>query len=139
VLYTSCATIPETRVLSLVDAETGVLYGKWQMHENEEFSIEFVHSVNQSPVIETFCISSGNIQAVSAKFFSFGAGMQTDLQNGEIMERDGDAIIIKNISRVYRQLNYIVGTVSDHVLKIKGETIGLRELCGKNAHVIIKT
>jgi hypothetical protein len=31
-----------------------------------------------------------------------------------------------------------VGTVSDHLLTIGGETVSLRDLCGRNAHIVVK-
>ena len=77
------------------------------------------------------------IRPLSVRFSSFGAGMQSDLEKGQTMTRDGDAIIVSGFDHSYRELNYIVGTVSDHLLYINGETISLRELCGRNAHIAI--
>jgi hypothetical protein len=105
--------------------------------EGTEFSIEFVHSVNKTPVTETFTVSGGIIQAVQVRFFGFGAGMQSDLGEGQTLIQDGEALVITGFTQTYRELNYIVGTVSDHVLYIGGETISLRDLCGKNAHIKI--
>jgi hypothetical protein len=124
--------------LEILDAASGKVFGSWSVDNGNEFSIEFIHSVNQSPVLETFKIEGGQIRTLSVKFYSFGAGMQTDLEEGQTMIHDGDTLIITGFTSISAGLNYIVGTVSDHLLYINGETVSLRELCGKNAHIRIQ-
>jgi hypothetical protein len=126
-------------VLEIRDSESGKVYERWVPGDGGEFAIEFVHSVNQSPVRETFKLEGRAIRPVSVRFYSFGAGMQTYLEEGQTLERDGDAMIITGFNRAFTGLNYIVGTVSDHLLMINGETISLRELCGKNAHITLRS
>ena len=123
--------------LVIRDTNSGRIFGKWPLEEQEEFAIEFIHSVNQSPVREIFTVENGMIRALAVRFFSFGAGMQSDLADGQTMSRDGDIMVISGLSASFRELNYIVGTVSDHTLIISGEHISLRELCGRNAHITI--
>jgi len=124
-------------LLEIRDAETGKVYGRWPLEEGG-FAIEFVHSVNQSPVRESFSAENGTIRPVAVRFSSFGAGMQSDLEGGLAMGRDGDAMVISGYKASFKELNYIVGTVSDHLLFINGKTISLRQLCGKNAHINIR-
>ena len=124
-------------VLEIRDTVSGKVYGKWALEGAGEFSIEFIHSVNQSHVRETFKIEGRKIRPVSARFFSFGAGMASDLEEGQKLSRDGDALVISGFSSSYRELNYIVGTVSDHLLFINNTVYSLRDLCGKNAHITI--
>jgi hypothetical protein len=107
------------------------------MEEGGEFAVEFIHSVNQSPVRDTFGVEGVLIRPRSVRFFSFGAGMQTDLEEGQTLTRDGDAMVISGFKSSFRELNYIVGTVSDHLLFVNGETVSLRDLCGRNAHITI--
>lgn len=127
------------QLLIVRDAESGRIYTISRCPDGTEFTVEFIHSVNLSPVIDTFRAENGEIHAVSAKFYAFGAGMQTELNPGEsfAFTEDG-AMEITGISTTYDKLSYIVGTVYDHYLTIHGETINLRELCGRNAHVEIK-
>jgi hypothetical protein len=127
------------QVLEIRDSETGKVYGRWPLEENGEFSIEFIHSVNQSPVREFFSDENGMIRLRAVRFFSFGAGMKSDLDGGLTFSRDGDAMVISGYTTTFKdnELNYIVGTVSDHLLYISGETISLRQLCGRNAHINI--
>jgi hypothetical protein len=124
--------------LEILDTVSGKVYGSRPIDDGAEFAIEFIHSVNQSPVRETFKVEGGQIQPVSVRFYSFGAGMQSDLEEGQIMSKDGDAMIITGFNRNFAELNYTVGTVSDHLLIVNGETVSLRDLCGKNAHIRIR-
>jgi hypothetical protein len=125
---------------------SGKVYGRWPLEENAEFAIEFIHSVNQSPVREFFRVENGSIRLKAVRFYSFGAGMQSDLEGDLTMSRDGDAMVISGYKTSFKELNYIVGTVSDHLLfifdgtgnEINSEPVSLRELCGKNAHINIR-
>jgi len=138
----SCQSRPsvhEGQVLEIRDSDSGKVYGRWPLEENGEFSIEFIHSVNQSPVREFYSAENGMIRLRTVRFFSFGAGMQSDLEGGLTLSRDGDAMVISGYTTTFKdkELNYIVGTVSDHLLFINNETISLRQLCGRNAHINI--
>jgi hypothetical protein len=124
--------------LELRDADSGKRYAAWPIQDGDEFSIEFVHSVNQSPVRDTFRVEGRLIRPAATRFFDFGAGMQASLETGQRMERDGDALIITGFTQTFPALNYIVGTVSDHVFYIQDEAISLRELCGRNAHITVQ-
>jgi hypothetical protein len=126
------------QLLVVQNAENGRIYMISPCPRGTEFLVEFTHSVNLSPVIDTFRAEDGIIRAVKAKFYAFGAGMPTELNPGEsfAFTEDG-AMEISGITRTYDRLSYIVGTVFDYYLTINGEVINLRELCGRNAQVEI--
>ena len=71
-----------------------------------EFAIEFIHSVNQSPVREVFKAAGTEIQPVSVRFYSFGAGMQTNAEEGQTLSRDNDAMVITGFNHTFTKLNY---------------------------------
>jgi hypothetical protein len=127
------------QVLEIRNADSGKVYGRWPLEENGEFSIEFIHSVNQSPVRDFYSAENGLIRLRAVRFFSFGAGMKSDLDGGLSSSRDGDAMVISGYTTTFKdkELNYIVGTVSDLLLYINNETVSLRDLCGRNAHINI--
>ena len=139
VFYVVCKkNSPEkNRILEIRDVSSNKVYGRWPLEETGEFAIEFIHSVNQSPVRESFGIEGGMIRPRTVRFSSFGAGMQSDLEEGMSFIHDGDTMILSGFNSSFRELNYIVGTVSDHLLFINGETVSLRELCGRNSHITI--
>ena len=123
--------------LVIRDAYSGKVYGKWSLEEAGEFAVEFIHSVNQSPVREIFQIENKTIKLKAARFYSFGAGMPRDLEEGQTLSQDGDAMLITGYRASFKELNFIVGTVSDHLLIINGRAESLRDLCGRNAHIKI--
>ena len=128
----------KNQFLEIMDADSGMSYGKWFLKETEEFAVEFIHSVHQSPVREIFKIEDKMIRPMAVRFSSFGAGMQSDLEEGQVLSRDGDTLLITGFNSSFKELNYIVGTISDHLLFIKDDTISLQKLCGKNAHITVR-
>ena len=122
--------------LVLRDSETGKLYRRFDVSEGDEFSVEFIHSVNQSPVKDVFVIREGKIYADRTVYSAFGAGVQTEIEEGQRLEYDEEGnMVVSGFNIEFPRVKYIVGTVSDHVLEISGESISLTELCGKNAHI----
>lgn len=122
--------------LVLYNIETGEVYRRWNARDGLEFSVEFIHSVNQSPVCDVFVLANGEIRAKETIYSAFGAGVQSELEPGQTLTYDADGnMVVSGFDFTYDPLCYIVGTVSDHVLVIEGESISLRELCGRNAHI----
>jgi hypothetical protein len=107
------------------------------MEPGDVFSVEFIHSVNRSPVRDFYEIRpDGDIYVIQTNYYGFGAGVQTELNPGERLEYGDDGSMqVKNINIRIPALIYIVGTVSDHTLFISGTQVSLRELCGKNSKV----
>lgn len=125
-----------TLCLILKNGDTGELIKFFPVNEGEEFSITFVHSVNQTPVTDVYQVKSGKIYVVRTVYYAFGAGVQTELEEGQILEYGQDgSMIVSGFNRLMDRLSYIVGTVSDHTLQIGGDVISLRELCGRNTTV----
>ncbi|HSR05121.1 MAG TPA: DUF1850 domain-containing protein [Proteiniclasticum sp.] len=124
--------------LLIRDQDTGKIYGRFEVEEGEIFSITFIHSVNQSPVTDRLMITEKGFDAYETIYSSFGAGVQTELLDGESLSYDQEGnMIISDFKHSYTSLNLIVGTVSDHILTIQGKEISLRELCGRNTSVAI--
>lgn len=122
--------------LLLKDGETGETLAKYQMSEGEEFSVTFIHSVNNSPVTDVYEFRDGRIFVVRTIYYSFGAGVQSEVGEGQVLEYGDDgSMIVSGFERQIDNLSYIVGTVSDHTLYINDEYFSLRELCGRNTTV----
>ena len=123
--------------LVLSSAKTGKVYARFPVRESDTFSVGFIHSVNKSPVTDFYEIRSDGIYVVKTVYYGFGAGVQTQLEEGQKLEYGSDgSMIITGFDRKMEDLVYFVGTVSDHTLTLNGrEEISLRELCGRNAKV----
>ena len=125
--------------LVMYDSDTGKRYITEKADDGLMFSVEFIHSVNQTPVKDTYIIENGEIRAYSTTYRSFGAGVQTALEGNQKMTYDDDGnMVITGFDITYDPLRYIVGTVSDHILTFGGEEISLRNLCGRNAKVVFE-
>ena len=125
--------------LVVYDTETNKVYKTFEISEGCEFSVEFIHSVNKSPVVDVFVIKDGNIVADRTVYSAFGAGVQTFVEDGQTLEYDEHGnMVVSGFDIVFPEVKYIVGTVSDHLLRIGEESISLTELCGKNAHIAFK-
>ena len=119
--------------------DTNARYITQKAEEGLMFSVEFIHSVNQTPLKDTYIIEDEQIRAYSTTYRSFGAGVQTALEEGQTMTYDDDGnMVITGFDITYDPLRYIVGTVSDHILTIDGKEISLRDLCGRNAKVVFE-
>ena len=125
--------------LILSSEKTGALYARYPVHVSDTFSIGFIHSVNKSPVTDYYEIRKDGIYVVKTIYYGFGAGVQTELDEGQTLEYGSDgSMIITGFDRKMDDLVYFVGTVSDHTLTLEnGQQISLRNLCGKNAMVRI--
>ena len=123
-------------MIVLCYSDTDEIIASFDGPEGAEFSVEFIHSVNQSPVKDVFRIENGQIVADRTIYSAFGAGVQTEIEDGQTLEFDEDGnMVVSGFDIVFPRVDYLVGTVSDHILEIQGESISLRDLCGRNAHV----
>ncbi|WP_029200601.1 DUF1850 domain-containing protein [Oribacterium sp. NK2B42] len=124
-------------VLAVSDASDGKLYGMYPVRVGDTFSIGFIHSVNKSPLIDYYEIKADGIYVEKTVYYGFGAGVQTELSEGEKLEYGQDgSMIVSGFDKKMPDLTYFVGTVSDHTLRInEGKDISLRDLCGRNSRV----
>lgn len=122
--------------LTLTDARSGEEYGRYFLRDGEMFSIGFIHSVNKSPLTDYYVVRDGRIFVEKTVYYGFGAGVQTELEEGQRLEYGEDgSMIVTGFHREIPDLLYIVGTVSDHTLTLRNRAISLRGLCGRNAMV----
>ena len=122
--------------LLLIDGDTGRVLMSFPVKDGDEFSITFIHSVNQSPVTDVYQIRNERIYVVRTIYYAFGAGVQTEIEEGQSLEYGPDgSMTVSGFNRPMDHLSYIVGTVSDHTLRIGGGSISLRERCGRNTTV----
>ena len=123
--------------LILSNGKTGEEYARFNLREGGTFSVGFIHSVNKSPVTDFYQITDGKIYVEKTIYYGFGAGVQTEIEEGQTLEYGEDgSMIVSGFHKEIPDLLYIVGTVSDHVLVINGgREISLRDLCGRSSLV----
>ena len=122
--------------LVLSDSQSGQVYATYPVENGDTYAVEFVHSVNKSPVRDVFEIRDGEIWNTHCIYYGFGAGVEEELAEGEVLTfGENGEMIISNIEKKMDNLVIVVGTISDHTLYIGEETISLRDLCGRSSKV----
>ena len=122
--------------LVLSNAETGQVYAAYPLQEGDSFAVEFVHSVNKSPVRDVYTIREGEIWNEQCIYYGFGAGVEEELGEGESLSYgENGEMIISGIDKRMDHMVLVVGTISDHTLYWGEETISLRDLCGRSSKV----
>jgi hypothetical protein len=113
--------------LVLTNASTGETLLTHSANEGLIFSVEFIHSVNQSPVAEIFEIRDNEIVLSAMEFEDFGAGMPTQLEKGQTLTHLPQGIMrIDGFDRTMYELRYMVGQTV--VLYIEQRRVPLYEL-----------
>lgn len=122
--------------LVLRNGDTNEEFARFRVSEGDEFSVRFIHSVNQYPLTDVYEIRDSKIYVVRTIYNNFGAGVQTEIEEGQTLEiNENGEMVVSGFNMEMPWLSYIVGTVSDHTLTLHGEEISLRELCGRNSKV----
>ena len=122
--------------LVLRNGDTDEEITRFRVSEGDEFSVTFIHSVNQYPLTDVYQIRDHKIYVVRTIYNNFGAGVQTEIEEGQTLEiNENGEMVVSGFNLEMPWLSYIVGTVSDHTLTLHEKEISLRELCGRNSKV----
>ena len=122
--------------LVLRNGDTDEEITRFRVSEGDEFSVTFIHSVNQYPLTDVYQIRDHKIYVVRTIYNNFGAGVQTEIEEGQTLEiNENGEMVVSGFDLEMPWLSYIVGTVSDHTLTLHDKKISLRELCGRNCKV----
>jgi hypothetical protein len=125
--------------LILRNGKAGNILASYPMEEGGEFSVRFMHSVNKSPVEDRYRIENGEIMVYETVYYNFGAGVQTELEDGQTLTYGEDgSMIVSGFNKVISDLAYNVSPVYDHILFVNGEEISLRQLCGEDRFVTFR-
>lgn len=130
----------ENKYLILYNESLGKISKKYKMHLGDIFSITFHHSVNNTDVTDFYKFDKkGNIYVYETKYYSFGAGVPTELnENQTIIYNDDGSMSIKNINKKIDTLSYYISSLYDHKLKINdGNEISLWDVVGKETKITL--
>ena len=123
--------------LVLSDANSGQVYATFPIKDGDTFAVEFIHSVNKSPVRDVYEVRDGEIWNIQCIYYGFGAGVEEILLEGETLSYgDNGEMIVSNIDNCLGSMVIVVGTISDHTLFLGDEEISLRDLCGRSSKVL---
>ena len=120
----------------MLKGEEGQIVLELPVQVGDQCSIQFIHSVNKTPVIDFYEIREDHIYVVSTLYYSFGAGVQTEVIEGQTLTYTEDGgMLVSGFNQAIPNLAYVVGKVSDHILEYNNEKFSLREICGSGAYV----
>ncbi|MBR6725973.1 MAG: DUF1850 domain-containing protein, partial [Clostridia bacterium] len=68
IFLSSCSN--EYEKLVIRNQESGKIYASYPCPNGTQFSVEFTHSVNKSPVIDVFEVNDGVISVVEARYYT---------------------------------------------------------------------
>lgn len=131
----------ENKKLIIYNYNLGNVIKEFPIPNDGYFSIKFIHSVNKSPVIDYYRFDENNeIYVYKTVYYNFGAGVETELENDEVLSYGDDgSMIVDNINKKIESLTYYLSDFYDHKLSINGnEEISLWDVCGKNILINIK-
>lgn len=133
--YTSCNVAKKTLIIYNIPSEQSIRKEiSYRLDKNDFFSVEFIHSVNNSPVIEYYKFDDqNNIYVYKTIYYNYGAGVPTDIANDETMSfGDDGSMIIDHIDKRIDNLTFYLSDIHDHILKINDKNpISLWEIFGK--------
>ena len=118
----------KTQYLVLINERTGVVLYEVKAPDGTEFSIEFIHSVNKSPVKEYYIVADGRIYLTAVRYESFGAGIPSELEDGQTMRLEDGTMLITGYDRHIPRLCYFISRTEGHALDIGAVKIMLDTL-----------
>ena len=80
-----------TPCLILKNGDTGN-HHIFSIKDGDEFSVTFIHSVNNSPVTDVYQIRKSKIYVDRTIYYAFGAGVQTEIEEGQSLEYGQDGL-----------------------------------------------
>ena len=92
--YESEADGLSEKKLVLKDPTDGTVYASYEMNVGDLFSIQFIHSVNKSSVTDWFEIRDDGIYGIKTVYYGFGAGVPTQLEEGQTLTYGDDGSMI---------------------------------------------
>lgn len=107
--------------------------------ENLPLTIEFMHSVQKTPVIEElFLDSSENFVLRRTKYKSQGVGLPFDVSDGNF-RREGDFFVFDDMNRRFKALELRIGKNTRLKITLDGKTYELYKKFPLGTKIIVKS
>ena len=116
----------QTYALVLEELPAGETLWAAPLKEGESFQLRYIHSVDLTPVYETFQNNKGVLVLVESRFKTWGAGLGY-MGEGVLSEEEGWTVI-RQMERCLESLPLRVGTVAEHTIIYRKKEIVLKEL-----------
>lgn len=108
------------KTLQATDFQTGNYLKSWRVRNRDTFGIEYIHSVEKSPVLENYIIDGKDIILLDTYFQSFGAGLPATTPYS--FEKTERGFRVYDINEEMEDLVYRVGSAErNHRLIFKNK------------------
>lgn len=106
--------------------------------KGDTFSLKYTHSVQKTPVIETFVVVAADEFVLDSTVYrTYGVGLPFLPGEGRF-ERQGDDFVLTGIGRRFDKVSVHAGPIAGLVMEIKDRKIPLHSLHDGGAFVAIK-
>lgn len=116
----------EHKAVAVVDAAQGL-----------PLTIEFMHSVQKTPVIEELEYRDGEFVLLRTRYKSLGVGLPFDAADGHF-RREGDWFIMDDMNRRFKNLELRTGKGTRLTLTVAGNRFGLYKKFPLGTKIIVK-
>ena len=106
--------------------------------ENLPLKIEFLHSVQKTPVIEELQFQSGEFVLIRTKYKSQGVGLPFDANDGNF-HRDGDWFVMDDMNRRFRSLEFRTGKGTRLTITVGKKKFELYKKFPVGTKIVVKT
>ena len=117
----------EKKTIAVVDAE-----------ENLPLTIEFIHSVQKTPVVEELEFRDGEFILLRTKYKSQGVGLPFDAADGKFY-RDGEWFVVDEMNRRFKNLELRTGKGTQLKIFLNGREFKLYEKFPRGTKIFVKT
>ena len=115
------------QAIAVVDAE-----------ENLPLTIEFMHSVQKTPVIEELAFDAGEFVLLRTRYKSLGVGLPFDAGDGNF-RREGDWFIMDDMNRRFKNLELRTGKGTHLKITVDGREYELYKKFPLGTKIIVRT
>ncbi len=129
VLFILFLFIPRGSWLVLTERKSGKILFAESVRTGDEFAVSYLHSVNKSEITDVFRIRpDGGIGLAKTVYYSFGAGVATEAEDGSVMRVYDDRLEIEFFDRLIPDYLLFVGIEAEHTFSMGSIRIPLARL-----------
>ena len=132
-------------ILFLITAQPKIFIGTQNQtvavvnaEENLQLTINFIHSVQKTPVIEELEYRNGEFILLRTRYKSQGVGLPFDVADGKFY-RDGDWFIMDNMNRKFKSLELRTGKGTQLKINLNGKTYELYKKFPIGTKIIVRS
>ncbi len=121
--------LPLIRQFVIIDYKSGEVLYSSDVMPGDKFSVTYIHSVNKSPVEDQFNLDDNyRIMLKKSIFKSFGAGVPSNLSDGDEFSYFKDRIEVSYSNSRIEKFILFVGVIADHHFLMNGKEYKLSRL-----------